>query len=93
MATIGRVVTFHGEDNYTDEEDWTSDFAGASFREALKALRRGCWDSIDWRNDELIAYPADWHQDLVTGAYDSETLVIRARREEWMDRLARAYDR
>jgi hypothetical protein len=98
MATIERVIIWadDGSEDYSDESDWSSEFTGVSFRQALDALCGGCWDSVDWRTDEVLAYPADSHHDYrtgeYTGEYTSESLVIKSPRPEWIDRLARAYD-
>ena len=93
IATIEERLWWESDEPDTDpsQESDMSEFAPADLRDALDALERGCWDNIDWRASELIAYPADQHL-LRDGIYESETLVIRARRPEWLDRLASAYE-
>lgn len=91
------IATIH--ETITDESAAVGDVASSdmsdaepvSFRDALDALKQGCWDNVDWRATEVIAYPADWHQDMRTGDYDADTLVIRGP-EHQLARLARAYD-
>jgi hypothetical protein len=64
----------------------------ATFREALDALDSDCWDNIDERGDgTIIAYPADYVQDIRTGDYSASELIIRARRPEWAARLVDCY--
>lgn len=93
IATIAETITEESAAHGDVASSELSDDSPATLREALDVLQQGCWDSIDWRHNELIAYPADWHQDFRTGDHDAETLVIRARRPEWLDRLYNCYTR
>lgn len=92
IATISQTITDESaaRGDYAISE--MSEFESADFREALDALRCGCWDNVDWRASEVIAYPADYEQNIRTGAYEADTLVIRTERPEWLNRLATAYD-
>lgn len=90
-ATISQTYTDESIENAESATSEMSEDAPVSFRGALNMLRDGCWDNLDWRAEEVICYPADWHQDFGTGEWDSETLVIRSRRPEWLSRLSCAY--
>lgn len=46
-------------------------------REAIDALESQCWDSVDDRGDgTVICYPADSHQDLRTGEWESTQVIL-----------------
>ncbi len=92
IATIEEVIT---EESAREGDVASSDMSAddpCGVREALAALLDGCWDNVDWRDTEVIAYPADWHQDMFTGDYDATTLVVRANDPRNLERLARLYD-
>lgn len=89
------------ENVITEESSRRGDYASsdvtetepASLREALAALESDCWDNIDLRGDgTIIAYPADYVQDLHTGDYSASELIIHSRRPEWSDRLLNVWE-
>jgi hypothetical protein len=87
VQLVERTITFIGEDQHEDEYD-EGTVEPADLRAALDALNREYWDDIDLRGDgTIIAYPADMHQDIRTGVYESTQVIIKARRPEWADRL------
>lgn len=93
IQLVERTITWADDDSedYTDEHE-AGTVEPAELREALDALEHGCWDSIDEYGDgTIIAYPADMHQDMHTGAYESTQLIVKAARPEWADRLMALY--
>jgi hypothetical protein len=93
--TLYRVTNVISEES-SKRGDYESSEAteptGADFRETLDALNSDCWDNIDQRGDgTIICYPADYSQDIQTGDYEADTLIIKARRSEWADRLLSFY--
>ena len=92
IATIEEVIT---EESSRSGDVASSDMSPdtpCGVREALADLLDGCWDHVDWRDSEVIAYPADWHQNYRTGDYEATTLVVRASDPRNLERLARLYD-
>ena len=94
--TLYRVENIITEESATRGDYASSDPTpeeSATFREALDALRSDCWDNIDLHGDgTIIAYPADYVQNVRTGEYEAAELIIHARRPHWADRLLDAYE-
>jgi len=89
------------ENVITDESASRGDYASsdptpkepATLREAIEALQSDCWDNIDMTRDgTIIAYPADYSQNIHTGEWEAAELIIHARRPEWAERLLDAYN-
>jgi hypothetical protein len=76
MYEIENVIT----DESSAEGDYASSDASpeepATLREALDALLYGCWDNVDGSSGSIVAYPADYHQDMHTGDYVGFEVII-----------------
>lgn len=87
------------ENVITEESSKRGDYASseatpetpATLREALDALLDGCWDNLDGADDRVIAYPADYVQDMHTGAYEASELIIHGAPRN-IERLLALYD-
>lgn len=93
---IAPFTLYRVENVITEESAACGDYASsdptptedADFRSALAALESDCWDNVDVRGDgTIIAYPADYAQNIRTGDYEAAELIIHARRPEWAYRL------
>jgi len=97
---LAPFTLYRVENVITEESARIGDYASseatpvepADLREALDALMSDCWDSIDERGDgSIIAYPADYVQNLRTGEWEAAELIIHSRRPEWSERLMALY--
>jgi hypothetical protein len=76
IKEIEQVVHWEGED---EDPDITYDVGipvASDIEDVISKLKQGCWDNLDIRETEMIAYPADSHQDMRTGDYHQTQMVI-----------------
>ena len=97
---VAPFTLYRVENTITEESASQGDYASsdptpeepATLREAVDALNSDCWDHIDERGDgTIIAYPADYSQDMYSGEWEASDLIIKARRPEWAERLMACY--
>lgn len=77
VQEIERIITFHGEDGEYDNIYNEGRIAPSDLEDAINALESNCWDNIDEREDTVICYPADSHQNYRTGDYESTQIIIK----------------
>jgi hypothetical protein len=85
---IAPFSMYEVENTITEESAGYGDYASsetspeepATLREALDALLNGCWDRVDGRADGradcVIAYPADYEQDMYSGDWSGTEVII-----------------
>jgi len=88
---IEEVITDESAANGEAASSKMDEGESVDLREAIDALRNGCWDNVDVRPAELIAYPADWRMDMRTGDYEASTLVIKGSPKD-IGRLVDCYE-